>query len=291
MTNEFETLANKVVAALNKRKIPNFQGRQPHSIYRDKTEGQSTELGNISDYPQILIAFWNDKLVDGETKRNWLGFGSISSNEKFKSFVAGMSTFESDCLHFTERDLTEEKPCHWKTPFLESHLLRPVLEIYPEKLSGFGIHQLRNEQFDVFLERSLDFVERSLLTYTYEAEQNNLTDAELRDKAIEASKPTPTRGISISNYYKRSATIRAWVLRRANGVCEACGQKGFITLNNKPFLEAHHLERLSDDGPDDHKSVAGLCPNCHREIHYGKDGQKINEKARETVKRKEACFD
>ncbi|MFC1652495.1 HNH endonuclease [Planctomycetota bacterium] len=37
------------------------------------------------------------------------------------------------------------------------------------------------------------------------------------------------------------------------------------------FLEVHHLFRLADDGPDIPDNVAAICPNCHRELHYGAD--------------------
>ena len=36
-----------------------------------------------------------------------------------------------------------------------------------------------------------------------------------------------------------------------------------------PLLETHHVRRLVDKGPDTTDNVAALCPNCHRELHYG----------------------
>ncbi|HUN98983.1 MAG TPA: HNH endonuclease signature motif containing protein [Bradyrhizobium sp.] len=43
-----------------------------------------------------------------------------------------------------------------------------------------------------------------------------------------------------------------------------------------PYLEPHHLRRLSDGGPDHPAQVIALCPNCHRRVHAGADGPKYN---------------
>jgi 5-methylcytosine-specific restriction protein A len=35
---------------------------------------------------------------------------------------------------------------------------------------------------------------------------------------------------------------------------------------------------MSDGGIDHPRHVAALCPTCHREIHYGNNGQLVNSK-------------
>ncbi|MBL7198923.1 MAG: HNH endonuclease [Anaerolineae bacterium] len=71
---------------------------------------------------------------------------------------------------------------------------------------------------------------------------------------------------------RRSAELRAYVLRRADGCCEACGmQAPFKTNKGRPYLEPHHIRRLSDGGPDHPRWVVALCPNCHRRAHYSED--------------------
>ena len=42
------------------------------------------------------------------------------------------------------------------------------------------------------------------------------------------------------------------------------------------YLEPHHVHRLADGGPDDPVHVIALCPNCHRRVHYGKNGTLYN---------------
>jgi 5-methylcytosine-specific restriction protein A len=86
--------------------------------------------------------------------------------------------------------------------------------------------------------------------------------------AVEASEGTAKRTI-----YARSAQVRAYVLRRANGVCESCRQPApFDRIDGTPYLEPHHTRRVADGGPDHPRWVGATCPNCHREIHFGTNG-------------------
>lgn len=78
----------------------------------------------------------------------------------------------------------------------------------------------------------------------------------------------------VSGYsFIRDAEIRKRVLLRANGRCEWCGQRGFLMQNGKLFLETHHIVPLSKDGDDNEKNVVALCPNHHREAHYGTNAE------------------
>jgi hypothetical protein len=73
-------------------------------------------------------------------------------------------------------------------------------------------------------------------------------------------------------YRARSTAIRLYVLKRANGRCEVCKSAApFVNENGEPYLEAPHVERLADDGPDHPRRVIGVCPNCHRNAHFGRD--------------------
>jgi hypothetical protein len=95
---------------------------------------------------------------------------------------------------------------------------------------------------------------------------------ELRRVALLSSRKfvTPTEQRKL--HRARSTAIKLYVLARANGKCEGCGSDApFRTVDGKPFLEAHHVERLADDGPDHPRKVIGLCPNCHRRAHLSHD--------------------
>lgn len=82
--------------------------------------------------------------------------------------------------------------------------------------------------------------------------------------------------------YERSEAVRVYVLRRAGGVCEGCGNLGpFLTPEGHRYLEPHHIRRRADNGPDHPRWVIGLCPSCHRRVHYGADGAAYNSELAE----------
>lgn len=70
--------------------------------------------------------------------------------------------------------------------------------------------------------------------------------------------------------YVRDPAVRATVLKRAKGKCEFCGVDGFLKYDGKVFLETHHIVPLSEGGPDKVENVIALCPNHHREAHFGR---------------------
>lgn len=64
---------------------------------------------------------------------------------------------------------------------------------------------------------------------------------------------------------------------RANYKCNIDeSHQSFISKRGKPYMEAHHLIPLSAQdnfsyGLDADANIVCLCPNCHRNLHYGKD--------------------
>ncbi len=85
--------------------------------------------------------------------------------------------------------------------------------------------------------------------------------------------------------YQRNASVRRNILKRADGYCEWCGEKGFITDSGAIYLESHHIVPLSEGGLDAESNVIALCPNHHKKAHYAKGAfqkreellQKINK--------------
>jgi 5-methylcytosine-specific restriction protein A len=82
-------------------------------------------------------------------------------------------------------------------------------------------------------------------------------------------------------------TSRIYAVARAEGKCEACGNPApLMDSSGKPFLEVHHIRRLTDGGPD-MDGVAAICPNCHREAHHGQRRAELNDHLLRTIKEKE----
>jgi 5-methylcytosine-specific restriction protein A len=111
---------------------------------------------------------------------------------------------------------------------------------------------------------------------------------ELRRLAKETPSKTATQVERRQKTYERSEAVRIYALRRANGVCEACDNPApFMTQGGRPYLEPHHIRRLSDGGPDDPEWVAGVCPNCHRRAHHSTDAEEFNKILTMRVQKKE----
>ena len=101
----------------------------------------------------------------------------------------------------------------------------------------------------------------------------------LRSRALDAMKATRSPNVREARQvlYERSKAVKDYVLARANGICELTGEPApFKTKAGTPYLEVHHVRRLSDDGPDDPRWVAAITPTAHREIHYGARGEELN---------------
>ena len=113
-----------------------------------------------------------------------------------------------------------------------------------------------------------------------DAGPSHMNLADLRKAAYAAIEPNKANGRDgLRTYYARSATVRTYVLSRAQGHCEACRQPApFKRPDGSPYLEPHHTRRLSDGGPDHPRWVGAICPTCHRQIHYGVDGQDLNRR-------------
>ncbi|MEE4612298.1 HNH endonuclease [Serratia marcescens] len=114
---------------------------------------------------------------------------------------------------------------------------------------------------------------------------------QLRAKAIKSSEISGQRQQSDSkkSWFKRSEDVKKYVLKRANGICEACDQPApFKKRNGEPYLEPHHTKRLADEGPDHPQWVGAICPTCHRRIHSGVDGKEVNKQLMVKLELKEA---
>jgi 5-methylcytosine-specific restriction protein A len=99
----------------------------------------------------------------------------------------------------------------------------------------------------------------------------------LRETALAAGTDVGTTAEGRASVDARGEAVRIYTLRRADGICEGCGDEApFITASGRPFLETHHIRRPADGGPDHPRWVIALCPNCHRRAHYSHDAGSFN---------------
>lgn len=109
--------------------------------------------------------------------------------------------------------------------------------------------------------------------------------------AVKTVKETRSK-VSKRNYIERNEAIKGYVLARSKGQCECCGEPApFMRKNNTPYLEPHHIYKLTDKGMDHPRMMAAITPNCHREIHYGINGKEIDDRLARLIAEKEDALE
>lgn len=90
-------------------------------------------------------------------------------------------------------------------------------------------------------------------------------------KKLKKDNKIPIESIVTTKVYHRNPDVAAYVLKRADGICEKCEEKAPFNRksDNTPYLEIHHIKQLSDGGEDTIENTLALCPNCHRKNHFG----------------------
>lgn len=129
---------------------------------------------------------------------------------------------------------------------------------------------------EVYRVSDLNLVE----TQTYKQYSKSLDEKIVKSKTDTQSKRTERLSLAskvpekiqlISTAFKRNSDVIVEVLKRANGKCERCRHQAPFIRNSdlSPYLEVHHLTPLSKGGEDTVENAVALCPNCHRELHFG----------------------
>ena len=154
--------------------------------------------------------------------------------------------------------------------------------LYYEGLYGGNCRGLRQILFE-YTDRSvadgeiihpLEFVELSLAAAVERSEKDGAIKRRERI-AKRSKKPAIIETRSVA--YSRSSDVIVEVLERAAGRCECCKCTApFVRKSNStPYLEVHHIIPLSENGLDEVDNAKALCPNCHREAHFGVHSDKF----------------
>lgn len=93
---------------------------------------------------------------------------------------------------------------------------------------------------------------------------------ETRRRRLDVAPVYPEAVLVAARVFRRNADVIAEVLVQAAGVCQGCGREApFKRPDGTPYLEVHHRQPLAEGGADTVENAIALCPNCHRERHYG----------------------
>jgi len=141
-----------------------------------------------------------------------------------------------------------------------------ILELKDEKLNEWRNYQTKPLTFQEFRE-----FENKKIQKVFKQTEKELLDKIKTKKDLEIN-------IATTKIYNRNPYVIALSLQRAKGICELCKQKApFKNRDNQDYLEVHHIISLSKKGNDSIENVISVCPNCHRELHYGYKKEQIKK--------------
>ncbi|GMV68103.1 MAG: hypothetical protein AMXMBFR76_05420 [Pseudomonadota bacterium] len=116
----------------------------------------------------------------------------------------------------------------------------------------------------------------SLQAYHSEFERHVERSRELssaaRAERLRHARVLPKRTDIVTSVFVRNPDVVAEVLFQAAGNCQRCAKPAPFNRESDgtPYLEVHHRVPLAIGGEDTVANAIALCPNCHRELHYGK---------------------
>ncbi len=159
-----------------------------------------------------------------------------------------------------------------------------------------GYHYRESKDKNKDMRQAIVFELQKVEDYKHEGailsdESNNLNNKSLKDLRNMATNSEEKHRTIVEKQKEvrvRSNAVKEYALQRASGKCEFCNEQApFSKDDGTPYLEVHHIKRLSDGGPDKPEWVAGVCPNCHREAHYGVHRDQLNSKLLQVISKKE----
>lgn len=132
------------------------------------------------------------------------------------------------------------------------------------------------------IEKGISSLENLNESFDKEVEKAINTPKDERQKKISESSVLPRIKPVLIHVYERNPFVVAEVLARANGVCERCKTDAPFRRkkDGSPYLEVHHKTRLADGGEDTIDNAVALCPNCHRDLHFGEQNKALHRKSR-----------
>jgi len=81
------------------------------------------------------------------------------------------------------------------------------------------------------------------------------------------------RSKRIQKHLDRGSSVTKALKSVLGTSCQICGWSGFAKKDGSNYIEAHHLVQMSEKSKGSlcTENIILACPNCHREIHYGKN--------------------
>lgn len=156
---------------------------------------------------------------------------------------------------------------------LESHIAH--------RRAVHGDNQIQNSELSSEFRSKLSIETLDAATLDRDLERTSSlarkSTASERKERLESANVKPEEIYVTSRAFRRNPDVIEEALARADGVCGGCKSSApFIRASGgTPFLEVHHKIPLSEKGLDSIDNAIALCPNCHREAHFGENRKKF----------------
>lgn len=144
-------------------------------------------------------------------------------------------------------------------------------------LNKYGLRDTQNESYLYGFSRAyLNF--NSVLANEYveselekSVKKSLSSEPNVRRKRLNSAPKMPRLLLTTLTSYYRNADVIAEILEQSKGICGNCAKPApfFRKKDGSPYLEVHHILPLSLGGEDTVENAIALCPNCHREAHFG----------------------
>ena len=224
------------------------------------------ELGNTEAAKRISAS---GRLIGGTTVRQiYVTYQVFLASKTIQElFYAGMISW-SDI--YESRNIYNRGHIERDTLIkLENNLLSSAGTNREDLATLIKVEGYNSQKVGVKVDR-YETVDEYYQTLEEEVYQSKLNALSRKERLKIASKKPDTLEI-IHKIFKRNPDVIAEVLERAKGTCEYCGKAApFIRKSDRtPFLEVHHRIPLAKGGEDTVENAVAICPNCHREMHYG----------------------
>jgi len=233
------------------------------------------EVGESQEYSNLN--------PDGSTRKQENCFRNIKIGDKIVAYESGNTkAITAICEVIKKRDDSNETIVEFvkKTDFKKFLTLKEMKvkdELIDCKIvrGHMGTLIKLEKKYFYIIKGILEDI-NSMSNYIKEFEKSvneslNISDKERRRRLGDSTNNMPEKTERTSSVFKRNPDVVAEVLIRAKGKCEKCEKQAPFNRasDGTPYLEVHHKIWLACGGKDTIDNTIAVCPNCHRELHFG----------------------
>jgi hypothetical protein len=220
-----------------------------------------------------------------------------SSNREIIAFCTNSTVFNQPqnnnnlCRYFLDKDGIEKSASYSIVSDnlidLSSKINKFEIKISQYSNSMFRVQRVYGGKYPLLDQLIITYLENiisnmNLLDNDDDQDEIQNSDPANSDEILNSSKkPLSIVNSSQGKIIAKDSKISKSALKESNYLCEVNhNHKTFITKRNVPYMEGHHLIPCTvgnseyfmekyNKNIDCFENIVSLCPNCHREIHYG----------------------